>query len=239
MNLSHPSVLATLSAEELLLWAAEHFASRVALTCSFGGPGGLVMAHMVSRYAPEIPLIFIDTDFLFPETYAMRDLFVQQYGVKVQTFKSQITPDEQDVLYGERLWECDPDACCQLRKVEPMQRALAKIDAWICALRRDQSDTRSAVETVELHDTANARRIWKINPLAHWTRHQVWDYLVEHQVTLNPLWERGYASLGCIQCTRLTPPSHTERSGRWPGSSKKECGLHTFTQLIHDQPRDW
>lgn len=214
---------------ELLRWAAERFPTRVALTCSFGGSGGLVLAHMIYQYRLDVPLLFIDTGFLFPETYALQKAFVSQYGSTVWTVTPQMSPQEQEHLLGARLWERDPDTCCHLRKVEPMQRALGQLDAWICALRRDQSPTRSDVEMVEDHYTADGRRICKISPLVHWTRSQVWEYLMQHNVPYNPLCDRGFESIGCRQCTRPTTPGTQIRSGRWPGSNKTECGLHTFT----------
>lgn len=221
--------------EAVIAWAASHF-SRIALSCSFGGPGGLVLGHMVSQWAPHIPLLFIDTNFLFPETYALRQVFAEQYGLRILDYSPKLTPQEQAFLHGDRLWERHPNACCAIRKVEPMQRALTQLDAWITALRRDQSPTRADVEIVETHFTNDGRSIKKINPLAYWTRQQVWDYLIEHNVPCNPLLQDGYKSLGCRFCTRRVDSQEEERAGRWPGSGKKECGLHTFTRQLVNRP---
>jgi phosphoadenosine phosphosulfate reductase len=214
---------------QLLTWAAQRFPGRVALTCSFGGPGGLVLAHMIYEHRLGIPLLFIDTGFLFAETYALRETFARRYGSTILTVTPQLSPGEQTDLVGARLWERDPDACCRLRKVEPMQRALAQLNAWVCALRRDQSPTRNSIQVVEDHRTADGRHICKVNPLACWTRTQVWEYLMRHDVPYNPLCDQGFESIGCMQCTRPISPGTQMRSGRWPGSNKIECGLHTFT----------
>lgn len=222
-----PSSEAT--AQEVLTWAIQRFRPRVMLSCSFGGPGGMVLAHMLAQCAPDVPVYFIDTGFLFPETYRLRQTFAASYGLQVIDFTPTLTPVEQATQYGDALWETDPDACCRLRKVEPMARALTQVDAWITALRRDQSSTRAGVDLVEEH-ASQGRTIWKINPLAHWTRRQVWQYLLDHRVPYNPLLDDGYQSIGCMQCTARTASTTDERSGRWQGHAKTECGLHTFTQ---------
>lgn len=218
------------TAEEVLRWAAQRYQPRIALTCSFGGPGGMVLAHMLSRWVPQIPIVFIDTGFLFPETYALRYSFAQQYGLQVMDYTPELTPEEQAEQYGEQLWDKDPDACCHMRKVRPMQRVLESVDAWITALRRDQSPTRADITIVEEHVTSSGSMVVKINPLAHWNRQQVWDYLYEYQVPYNPLLDDGYKSIGCIQCTVRPNAAAHERAGRWNGHEKIECGLHTFTQ---------
>ena len=134
-----------------------------------------------------------------------------------------MTVDEQDRIYGERLYERDPDLCCRIRKVEPLAAALNGYDAWIAALRRDQSPTRANIGVVEW----NARHgLVKINPLAAWTRRQVWDYIVTNELPYNPLYDDGYTSIGCQPCTRRVVAGQHERSGRWDGEKKLECGIH-------------
>lgn len=221
---------ASAAPEELLAWAAATFAPRVALSCSFGGPGGIVLAHMVHRLDLPIPLVFIDTGFLFPETYKLKEHVEKTLSVACITVAPALSPDEQAARYGDRLWERDPDQCCHLRKVEPMARILETVDCWITALRRDQSPTRAHIEPVELHRLNGGRAILKLNPLAHWTRQEVWKYVSEHGLPYNPLLDDGYKSIGCVQCTARA--TGDERSGRWKGHDKTECGLHTFTREL-------
>lgn len=215
--------------EELLRWTVDTFGPRAGLTCSFGG-GGLVLAHLAARVAPELPVIFIDTDFLFPETVALKDEFVRRYGLNLVELHPQQTPEEQAAAHGDRLWERDPDLCCALRKVEPMERALQGLDAWITGLRQDQSDARAGVAPLEYHALPGGRPLLKVLPLARWTRAQVWSYILEQGVPYNPLLDQGYKSLGCTHCTRPVAAGEDERAGRWSGRGKTECGLHTFTR---------
>lgn len=216
------------SAEEILHQTVSRFGRRAALTCSFGGPGGMVLLHMLCRMTVKIPVLFLDTQFLFPETLQLRDEVAERYDLEVITYRPILSPEEQAASYGEALWERDPDRCCQLRKVDVMARAAQELDieAWITALRRDQADTRRAIGTVSYQEIEPGRWLTKVYPLAGWTRRDVWSYIVRHQVPYNPLLDQGYTSLGCIQCT--TPSTGHERSGRWPGRAKTECGLHTF-----------
>lgn len=218
--------------EELLSWAAERFGPRAAISCSFGGPGGIVLAHMAHRLGLPLPLLFVDTGFLFPETYRLKATIEDAWGLVVRTARPRLSPDEQAAAFGERLWERDPDGCCRMRKVEPMQELLADLDCWITALRRDQSPTRAAVEPVELHRLPGGREIVKLNPLCHWTRRDVWSYVALHRLPYNPLLDQGYRSLGCVQCTARVDACDGagERAGRWQGHAKTECGLHTFTE---------
>lgn len=212
--------LAGASPEAVLQWAIETFPGRVGLTCSFSGPG-VVLAHMIARLDRRVPVIFLDTGFHFPETYAFKDQFVKQYNLNLVELRPSSDPGP--------LYETDPDRCCFIRKVEPMQRALAGLDAWITALRRDQSETRSQVDLLEYHE-ADGRPLVKVLPLAHWTRKEVWSYILGNGIPYHPLLDQGYSSIGCWPCTQPTLPGGDERSGRWAGRGKTECGLHTFTQ---------
>jgi phosphoadenosine phosphosulfate reductase len=206
--------------EMTLRWAVEAFPGRLALTVSFGG-GGVVLAHLISRIDRTVPVIFLDTGFHFPETYAFKQRFADQYGLNVVEVKPLTDPGP--------LYATDPDRCCGIRKVEPLARAIAGFDAWISAVRQDQSVTRSATAVVEYHEL-DGRPIVKVFPLAHWSREDVWRYIREHEVPYHPLLDQGYTSIGCWPCTRPTTPGEPERAGRWSGTGKTECGLHTFTQ---------
>lgn len=212
-----------------MLWAVDEFAPKAVLSCSFGG-GGIVLAHMLSRHRPDVPVLFLDTGYHFEETLKFRDEFARRFGLRIITQLPTLTVEEQDALYGPQLYRRDPDQCCHMRKVEPMAAALRSLDAacWIAALRRDQSHTRRDVAIVEHHRMDDGRTVVKVHPLANWTRQDVWGYIREHDLPYHPLLDQGYTSIGCYPCTAAAT-SADERSGRWVGTNKTECGLHTFT----------
>jgi phosphoadenosine phosphosulfate reductase len=207
-----------LPARGVMEWALRQFTGRVALSASFGG-GGLVLAHMLSEIDRSVPVLFIDTGFLFNETLVFRDAFATRYGLNVVT----LTPAEDP----GPLYRTDPDRCCAIRKVEPMQRVLPGYDAWISAIRRNQTESRAQLRVIEEHDTGG-RALLKIHPLASWSRDDVARYLHDHDIPEHPLSRRGYTSIGCWPCTRPTKAGEHERAGRWSGSGKTECGLHTI-----------
>ena len=208
--------------QEVLRWAVRQFQPGLALACSFGGPSGMVILDMVMRVDPTVDVFYLDTDFLFPETYRLRDACEARYGFKPIGYQSLRTPAEQAEQYGEALWSRDPDLCCQLRKVEPNQRALAAKTAWISGMRRDQSKTRAEIAIVEWDAKFN---LVKLNPLAAWDERQVWAYIVGNGVPYNELHDRGYPSIGCTHCTKPVKPGDDPRSGRWQGFDKVECGI--------------
>ena len=205
--------------ETTLTWAVATFPKRVALTVSFGG-GGVVLAHLLSRIDRTVPVIFLDTGFHFPETYAFKQQFAERYGLNLVELQPLTDPGP--------LYATDPDRCCAIRKVEPLARAIVGFDAWISAVRQDQSDSRASTDVVEYHEVAG-RPIVKVFPLAHWSRADVWRYIRENGVPYHPLLDQGYSSIGCWPCTRPTRAGEPERAGRWSGTGKTECGLHTFT----------
>jgi phosphoadenosine phosphosulfate reductase len=209
--------------EALLTWATQTFHPRLALTCSFSGPSGMVLLDMVVRSGLDMTVIFLDTDLLFPETYELAALAEQRYGIPIQRRRPALSLEEQDRQEGPHLYARDPDRCCHLRKVTPLAETLRDYDAWISGIRRDQSNTRATVHLLEWNTRHN---LVKINPLAFWSDRQVWTYIHTHRVPYNPLLDQGYPSIGCIPCTR--PASADDpRAGRWVGFAKTECGLHT------------
>ena len=212
--------------DAVLAWAVTTFPGRVALSLSFGGPG-VALAHMLSAIDRAVPVLFIDTGMLFPETLAFKDAFAARYGLNVVTLRPDFDPGP--------LYTTDPDSCCGIRKVEPMQRVLPAYDAWVSALRRDQSSARSETEVVE-HHAAGDHPVIKVHPLAHWSRSDIWRYLRENEVPHHPLLDQGYSSLGCWPCTRRSADPADERAGRWAGTRKTECGLHTFTTRAGARP---
>ena len=209
--------------EDLLAWAGERFAPDIALACSFGGASGMVLLDMVARLGIQLEVFYLDTELLFPETYALRDEAVRRYGLPIKAYRSRLSLEEQAVEHGQELWRRDPDRCCALRKVEPTRAALRGKRAWISGIRRDQSSTRSAIRPV-VWDTGFG--LAKVSPLAGWTEEQVWAYVEAHQVPVNALHARGYPSIGCVPCTRPIAPGEDSRAGRWAGQAKTECGLH-------------
>ncbi len=204
-----------------LRWAGETFGDRFALTSSMAD--GL-LAHLASRAIPGVHVIFLDTGFHFAETIGTRDWISSVLPVTLVNVTAPQTPAEQDLSFGPKLYERDPDLCCSLRKVEPLARTLAGYTAWGSGVRRDESETRADTRLV---DWDAKRGMVKVNPIAGWTQAHVDAYIAEHQVPVNPLFELGYGSIGCAPCTRPVAPGEDPRAGRWAGSTKSECGLHT------------
>jgi phosphoadenosine phosphosulfate reductase len=211
-------------AERVLDWALTLYGERIALACSFGGPSGLVLVDLLARSGRRAPVYFLDTGLLFPQTYSLVERVRRRYGIEVEAVRSQLDLEAQAERYGAALWTRDPDACCNVRKVVPQRAFLARFEAWITAIRRDQAATRAATRFVSWDAPAGA--LVKICPLADWSEADVWAYIVEHDVPYNPLHDAGYPSLGCVPCTRAVAPGEDARAGRWPGFAKTECGLH-------------
>jgi phosphoadenosine phosphosulfate reductase len=212
----------TAGIEEILEWAAERFSPRLAMTSNFGAEGVVLIDHL-ARVAPQTPIIYLETGFQFAETDQLKERLRARYELNIVERRAELTVEEQNRIHGERLYERDPDLCCRIRKVEPLSSSLEGYDAWIAALRRDQSPTRANIGVVEW----NARHgLVKFNPLATWTRRRVWDYIVAHELPYNPLYDEGYTSIGCVPCTRRVVAGAHERSGRWDGEKKLECGIH-------------
>lgn len=227
--------------EAVIAWAAQRFAGRLVVSSSFGNPEGTALLHMVAQTAPSLPVAWVNTGFLFPETRAFREELADRLGLQVVELVPRLSPEDQAQAYGPALWERDPDLCCQLRKVEPLFTWLQGYDGWMTAIRRGQTPNRAQVQVLEDHRLPSAdgsrpgKVITKINPLAAWSREQVWRYLEAHQLPYNPLLDQGYTSLGCVQCTRrvaVAGSRQDDRSGRWWGQGKTECGLHTQTIAV-------
>ena len=210
-----------MEAEELLGWSSREFGDELCLTCSWQKQSS-VLVHMVSELGLDVPVIELDTQLFFRETYETRDRLVERYGLKLIR-PEVLSVAEQHRQEGPNLWERDPDRCCHIRKVEPLEHALAPFDAWILGIRREQSPTRANARKVERSDRYG---VWKIQPLVDWDTKRVQAYLHVNEVPYNPLHDAGYASIGCIPCTRPVEAGENERAGRWAGSDKLECGIH-------------
>jgi phosphoadenosine phosphosulfate reductase len=211
--------------QEVLAAAIERYRGKIVLACSFGAED-VVLVDMVHRIDPSLPLFYLDTEFLFPETYATRDRVIERYSLKpaqVIQVKSLLTTQKQADDYGDALWTREPDRCCQLRKVEPLTRILQGYEAWMTGIRRDQSPSRANAGLIEWDEKF---KLVKINPLARWTWTEVWTYIKVYEVPYNPLHDRNYPSIGCTHCTAPVAPDDDPRAGRWKSFTKTECGLH-------------
>ena len=209
--------------EQVLSWAFATYGENVALATGMGVEG-MVLTDIAWRINPGLKVFTGDTEFLFPETYDLMDRVEEKYGIKIERLYSDLTPEEQEREHGPRLWAHDPDHCCNLRKVEPLRRKLATLDAWMTAIRRNQTTERAGVLKVDWDPKFS---LIKICPLADWTREMVWDYALKQKVPYNPLHDLNYPSIGCTHCTRAVQPGEDARAGRWSGFGKTECGLHT------------
>jgi phosphoadenosine phosphosulfate reductase len=209
------------NAHELLRWGLAEFGHSLALASSFGAED-VVLIDMAARIS-KFRVFTLDTDFLFPETYALIQEIEARYGVAVERTRPELTPEAQAAQYGAALWASRPDACCQIRKVEPLKKRLADLDAWVTGVRRDQGPTRANTRKLEWDSKFG---LVKLNPLADWNWSQVWDYIRANRVPYNPLHDHDYPSIGCTYCTRPVKPGEDPRAGRWSGFAKTECGLH-------------
>jgi phosphoadenosine phosphosulfate reductase len=210
------------SLEQVLTWAFDTFGEAVAISSAFGAEG-MVVIDTAAQLRCKFRVFTLDTEFLFPETYNLMDRVEQKYNIAIERVFSLNSPEEQEREYGPRLWERNPDQCCNLRKVEPLQRKLSELRAWVTSIRRDQTVTRAGAGKIEWDSNFG---LVKINPIADWSSQQVWKYIHEHDVPYNQLHDRSFPSIGCTHCTRAVMPGEDSRAGRWAGSSKNECGLH-------------
>lgn len=208
--------------EAVLRWTFEEFGPDVALATGFGAEG-CVLIDMVARITKGARIFYLDTDLLFPETYALLEQLEARYDIRFERRATRLSLSEQAAEYGDRLWERHPDLCCQLRKVEPLKQMLTGLRAWVTAIRRDQTPARANAGIVERDRKFD---LLKINPLATWSSQEVWEYIKLYEVPYNPLYDHGYGSIGCAPCTTLVQIGEDPRAGRWRGTTKTECGLH-------------
>lgn len=214
--------LEALSLTEFLRWSLDTFGDKIAHVTSFGPSGVVILDHLL-RIKPNARVITLDTQFLFGETYELWQSIERRYAIGIEVIRPKATPEEQERLYGPNLWELEPDVCCDLRKVQPLAGVLKGLDGWYTGIRRDQAGQRAHAQLVSWDLRYG---LFKLNPLANWTKQQVWKYIRDHDVPYNPLHDQGYTSIGCTHCTRPPANGDDERSGRWAGRQKTECGLH-------------
>ncbi len=213
--------LADASASEIIAWAREQFGDGLVVASSMADTH---LVHLAQAAAPGIDVLFLDTGYHFAETIGTRDAVAQAYQVNLISITPRQTVAEQDAEHGPKLHDRNPDQCCALRKVEPLERGLKPYAAWINGMRREESPTRADIRVV---DYDAKRNMIKISPIAAWTQADVDAYVEDNQVLINPLFFDGYTSIGCEPCTRRPLPGEDPRAGRWAGFGKTECGLHT------------
>ena len=219
--------LATAPPEDVLRWAVQRFPGRLLMATAFGAEG-CCLIHMLAEVGRETTLINLDTGYQFPETLALREQLRERYRLTVELIRPELTVAEYEAEHGGPLHVHRPDQCCHDRKVLPLRRALERYNpqAWISAVRRDQTDTRAtSAKTVQWDSKFG---LVKVNPLLNWTKKDVWKFVMTHDVPYNPLHDQGYPSIGCWPCTRPVQPGEDDRAGRWAGKVKKECGLHVI-----------
>lgn len=219
-------------AEEILQWAATRYAPSLTFAASLGLEDCVVI-DMIGRARLPIDIFTLDTGLLFPETYALKQRIEQRYGLSIRAVTPEFTVPQQAERDGPELWLREPDRCCEMRKVQPLRAALSKFDAWITAIRRDQTPERATAPVVGWDGRFG---LVKVNPLVRWTFDEVRAYVTEHDVPFNPLHDQGYPSIGCMPCTSPVKPGEDPRSGRWRGKEKTECGLHLRGQNEAGRP---
>ena len=214
--------------QEIVRWAIGEFGDRIALTSSFGPESGALL-HMISEVNPKVPVLFLETGYHFPETIEYKEKLTKLFGLEdVRDLKADPKVKAKVVAENDGVpYEKNPDKCCQINKVEPLDEALKGFDAWLSGIRRNQTDFRKSIRIVEEYEGD----LYKISPLVNFTSRDAWWYLKEHKIPQHPLYEKGYLSIGCWPCTRPVQAGEDERSGRWAGKTKTECGIHLFKEI--------
>jgi phosphoadenosine phosphosulfate reductase len=208
--------------QEALRWAVETFHPRLTMATAFGAEGCCII-HMLAEIEPSVRIFNLDTGYQFPEALELRERIRARYGIEVEFVRPELSVAEYEAEHGGPLYESRPDQCCHDRKILPLRRAVLGYDAWISAIRKDQTEHRAQAGVVQWDAKF---RLVKVNPLLNWTKREVWGFIVKNNVPYNPLHDRNYPSIGCWPCTRPVADGEDERAGRWAGKVKKECGLH-------------
>lgn len=207
---------------EIIRWAVDRFGDDAAISSSFGAESACLL-HLATRVKPDIKVVFVDTGFLFQETLDFRESLKKRLNLNLVEFTPKVPHEEFLRQYG-RLYETDPDQCCEVNKVEPMRRAIEGLKAWMSGVRGDQTAYRAGLKVVELKKNG----LYKISPILGWDSKKVYYYIKEQGLPMHPLWDKGYTSIGCEPCTAVPGNPGDARSGRWRGQNKSECGIHTF-----------
>jgi phosphoadenosine phosphosulfate reductase len=214
--------------QEIVRWAVETYRDKLTMATAFGAEGCCLLA-MIAQVRDQtglVPDIFnLDTGYQFDETLKLRERIQDKYGLSIRLVSSTETVQQMETRFGGPIHKTNPDHCCRLRKVVPLQRAVQGFDAWMTAIRRDQTRQRAHASIVG--PDSKYDHLIKVNPLANWSKTQVWDYIHAHDVPVNPLHAQGYPSIGCWPCTSRVAHGDDDRAGRWAGTTKKECGIHS------------
>ena len=221
---SAASTLAVASPQVILQWAVETFGNRLTMATAFGAEG-CCLIHMLAEIGPDLRIFNLDTGYQFAETLELRERIRRRYGIDVELVRPEMSVEEYEKEHGGPLYRHRPDQCCHDRKMVPLKKAVVGYQAWISAIRRDQTTDRAAAGVVQWDAKFN---LVKVNPLLNWTRKDVWNFVLKHDIPYNPLHDRGYPSIGCQPCTAPVGEGGDERAGRWSGTAKKECGLHVI-----------
>jgi phosphoadenosine phosphosulfate reductase len=214
--------------QAILEWAVGRFQSRLTMATAFGAEG-CVLIHLLAEIDPRVRVFNLDTGYQFPETLELREQIRKRYGIEVELVQPDMSTAEYESQHGGPMYVSHPDQCCYDRKIVPLRRALVGYDAWITAIRGDQSSHRAAADVVGVDRKFG---LVKVNPLLTWTRRDIWAFIATHKVPYNPLHDQGYASIGCWPCTRAVAVGDDERAGRWAGHAKTECGLHSLDSSL-------
>lgn len=210
--------------QEILRWAVEAYGDKLTMATAFG-PEGCIILHMLSEIDPKVRVFNLDTGYQFAETLELRERIAARYGIEVEYVRSAVSVPDYEASHGGPIYGSDPDRCCRDRKILPLQRGVEGYDAWISAIRADQSTHRARADVVGWDAKFG---LVKINPLLKWTKRDVWAFVVANDVPYNPLHDQGYPSIGCWPCTKPVNQGDDERAGRWAGQAKTECGLHSL-----------
>jgi phosphoadenosine phosphosulfate reductase len=213
----------TAEPEDILIWAINRFGDKFTMATAFG-PEGMVILEMLSRIAPTMYVFNLDTGYQFRETLELRERVLEKYGIAVDLLQPELTVLEYEAKHGGPLYKSNPNQCCFDRKIRVLHRAALGKHAWASAIRRDQSPNRLVAPIIGWDKKFH---LVKVSPLANWRKNQVWDRIIKKGIPYNPLHDQDYPSIGCWPCTRSTAIGEDERAGRWSGTEKKECGLHT------------
>jgi phosphoadenosine phosphosulfate reductase len=212
------------SAQGILRWAVDTFHTRLTMATAFGAEG-CCLIHMLAEIDPGVRIFNLDTGYQFAETLELRERIKRRYGIEVEFIRPEMTVEEYETEHGGPMYRHRPDQCCHDRKILPLRRAVAGYAAWVSAIRGDQTRDRAAAQVVQWDAKFG---LVKVNPLLSWTKKDVWQFILDHDVPYNPLHDQGYPSIGCWPCTRPVGAGEDDRAGRWSGMAKKECGLHVI-----------
>ena len=221
---SHSARLETATPMQILEWAVERYHPKLTMATAFG-PEGCTILYMLAKINPEVHVFNLYTGYQFQETLDLRDKFAEQYGIAVEMKQPAQTVAEYEAAHGGPLYKTNPDQCCADRKLTVLRQSVVGFNAWMSAIRRDQSPHRAGAPIVGWDKKF---KLVKISPLANWTKKDVWKLIMDEKIPYNPLHDQGYPSIGCWPCTRAVLFGEDERAGRWSGTAKTECGLHTM-----------